>query len=232
MTSSQTGSHDNRVRQHAGELWLQAALAEHASIASFARFAQELMALAAPPDLIAAALRAGLDEVEHAQTSFQIAAELLGEPVGPTSLPLVPPRQLSIPELALSTFEEACVEESLGALIALRAAELCTHPTISEALHKIAHEEAQHAELAWRTIQWTLTTPQAEHVQASIAARIATQEPSQRLHIAAPLEEELLAFGIISGQSLGKLEQQAWTDIVVPLWAELEIQPGPNRTHE
>lgn len=222
MTSSHPSSHDRRVRHRAGELWLQAALAEHASIASFARFVQELMALAAPPDLIAAALRAGLDEVTHAQTSFQIAAELLGEPVGPTSMPLVPPRQLSIPELALNTFEEACVEESLGALVAVRAAELCTHAAIRDALQKIANEEAQHAELAWRTVQWALTTPQAEQVRASIAARVAAQTKPQPMQFTGPLEEDLLAFGIISGQALGKLEQQAWTDIIVPLWTEIE----------
>src|SRR6185437_10769514 len=55
------------VRARFAAAWTADALAEHASIASFGRFALELMAVGAPADLVAAAHRAALDEVEHAR---------------------------------------------------------------------------------------------------------------------------------------------------------------------
>ena len=56
-------------RQRAAEAWAREGALEHASVASFARFALELMALAAPAQLVEAALEAARDEVRHAAAS-------------------------------------------------------------------------------------------------------------------------------------------------------------------
>ena len=49
-----------RLRLQIADRWLEAALDEHASIAAFSRFSLHLMAVGAPPDLIAAAHEAAL----------------------------------------------------------------------------------------------------------------------------------------------------------------------------
>lgn len=54
--------------------WLDSALLEHASIASFARFSLHLLAVGAPPELLERTQRAALDEIEHARLAFAIVA--------------------------------------------------------------------------------------------------------------------------------------------------------------
>ncbi|MCA9546694.1 MAG: ferritin-like domain-containing protein, partial [Myxococcales bacterium] len=60
-------SEDPAQRARLADHWTRQALAEHASVASFARFALHLMAVGAPPDLLVATHQAGLDEIEHAR---------------------------------------------------------------------------------------------------------------------------------------------------------------------
>jgi hypothetical protein len=69
------------------ELWQADALMEHASIASFARFGLQLLALGAPARLVRDAQRAGLDEIRHAEQAFSIASRLAGRVIGPGALP-------------------------------------------------------------------------------------------------------------------------------------------------
>ena len=57
---------------------------------------------------------------------------------------------------ALATFEEGCVEETLGALVASELAESENDPSIRGVLARIAEDETRHAELAWRTLAWAL----------------------------------------------------------------------------
>jgi hypothetical protein len=65
------------LRRRLAERWSRAALAEHASIASFARFTLQL-------------LRGGLDEIEHARLSFRVASVFAGRSLGPGPLPIPP----------------------------------------------------------------------------------------------------------------------------------------------
>ena len=53
------------TRARLGVAWLEIARMEHASIAAFARFALQLLAVGAPPDLILAGQRAMADETNH-----------------------------------------------------------------------------------------------------------------------------------------------------------------------
>ena len=76
------------VRRSAAEHWSRVAQLEHASIASFARFSLDLLVVAAPPSLIEAAHRAGLDELRHARLTFGIASSYAGAALGPGPLPI------------------------------------------------------------------------------------------------------------------------------------------------
>ena len=63
-------------RTRLAELWQADALMEHASIASFARFSLQLLALGAPARLVRDAQAAALDEVRHAEHAFSIASRV------------------------------------------------------------------------------------------------------------------------------------------------------------
>ena len=62
------------IRTQLAMHWEAAATAEHASVAAFARHSMQLMALAAPMQLIRDAHEAALDEIRHARLSFALAS--------------------------------------------------------------------------------------------------------------------------------------------------------------
>jgi hypothetical protein len=144
-------------------LWKDRGLAEHASVASFASVAMALLTNGAPPDLVSDTLLAALDEVRHAQLSFEIASSFVsdGAAVEPGPLPTAVHRyEQNLTKLALSAVKEGCVDETLSALS--MAAELDAAKTayrkssglIFDRLKNIAGDEGTHSTLAWRTVHW------------------------------------------------------------------------------
>ena len=157
-----------------GEEWIQRALGEHASIASFSAFSIALMTNGASSRLVEDALKAGIDEVLHAQMSFDIASRLTGKQVGPGKLP-PSSHQFghNLTALALAVAREGCVDETLSAFAAAIEVEHInevgkglkedsvysevdddTLIFIKDQLLVIAMDESNHSALAWRTIQW------------------------------------------------------------------------------
>lgn len=153
--------------------WAQVGLAEHASVASFARFALELMALGAPAELVGDAHAAALDEVRHARLAFGLAARHAGVPVGPGPLPLADLTvQADLVALAVATVREGCVAETLSALQMAEARDRAEDEGERAVLAGIARDEARHAALAWRTVAWAVRvggTPVREAVAAALA---------------------------------------------------------------
>jgi hypothetical protein len=157
-----------------GEEWTQRALGEHASVASFSSFSIALMTNRAPSNLVEDALNAGLDEVRHARTSFEIASKLIGKEISPGSLPASKHNfSQDITTLALNVAREGCVDETLSAFVAALEIEDIndvlendisgskysnvdrrTLVWIGDELKSIAIEESNHSALAWRTLQW------------------------------------------------------------------------------
>ena len=66
------------VREHLSTYWEREAAFEHASVAAFARASLSLLALGAPPDLLAATHAAAIDEVEHARLCYGLASSYGG----------------------------------------------------------------------------------------------------------------------------------------------------------
>jgi len=136
--------------------WTDAALAEHASIASFSRHSLELMALGAPRELIEAAQRAALDEVAHARASFALASAYAGYAIEPGPLPL--PNLLSLhdrlEDFAVATLLEGCINETLALVVAAEELATADDPAVSGVLERIIAEETEHSLLAWKTLQW------------------------------------------------------------------------------
>jgi len=178
MVEDESISRSDNVTDHdrflLGEEWTHRAIGEHASVASFSAFSIALMTNNAPSDLVEDALKAGMDEIRHARTSFEVASKLVGKPVGPGPLP--PSTHKfgdDLTSLALAVAREGCVDETLSAIVAdlevediARILEEGTHDNIyanierdtlawiKKEMQTIANEESSHAALAWRTLNW------------------------------------------------------------------------------
>lgn len=144
-------------RQVLAAAWQRDAAYEHASVASFARFTLELLAVGAPPDLVAGSQQAGLEEIRHAQLCFGLAARYGGAAVGPGPLELGDVQLASsLREVVAATVREGCVGETIAALMASRALAAATEPVVREVLSIIAEDEARHAALAWKVVAWAV----------------------------------------------------------------------------
>ena len=146
------------IRDRIAEAWLADALLEHASVASFSRWALELLAVAAPPGLIQEAHRAALDEVEHARLCFALAERFSGECLGPGPLALSDVRvSASLEEMVALAIREGCVGETLASLVAREQLAVARDRDVHHTLSQIAEDEARHAELAWRFVAWAIS---------------------------------------------------------------------------
>jgi len=204
------------ARAEIGRRWLDAALAEHASIASFARSAIELLAVGAPPDLVRRAQQSSIDEIEHARMCFAVASTYADRTLSAGPLQPAPPRELDLIGLAVTTFEEGCVCETMAAMEAAALVPLATDPAIRRVLEQIRDEEARHAELAWATVGWAARTggmavQRALRDAAQQLRPVATQVP------ASPFDQLLPAHGIMPAADNHELALQAWTDVITPL---------------
>jgi hypothetical protein len=163
-------------RSEESRRWAQMGLAEHASIASFARFTLELLGAGAPSALVSATSAAISDEIVHARACFALARHYGGaaesELPEPTAFPLPESLGLSndLLHMALSTFTEGCVEETLSAAqLALQAEQKDTPAEIKQMLLSIASDEARHAALAWATVGWALSSSSSSPPLPSLA---------------------------------------------------------------
>jgi uncharacterized protein (TIGR02996 family) len=146
---------DPGARRAAAEAWAQAAREEHASIAAFSGLSLQLLALGAPPALLEACHAAALDEIRHAQRSFEIASSFAGRPLAPS--PFAGAARVGGPttprELARDTLLDGCINEAAAAREA-RSAARAAAPWLAPILAGVAADEERHAQLAWDIVAW------------------------------------------------------------------------------
>jgi hypothetical protein len=137
--------------------WLRDGLMEHASVASFAALTLQLLGLGAPSELVSDSQRAGQQEVEHAQLCCTLASCYAAEALGPGPLNTEGAASpIALDALAIQSWKDGCVGETLGAMVATRALRCVGDPTLKAVLSTIAGDEREHAELAWRIVHWCL----------------------------------------------------------------------------
>lgn len=195
---------------------------EHASVASFARFSLQLMALGAPADLLRDAHQAALDEIEHTRITYALVNLFSKTNVGPDKLPIaVASIDANIENFVKALVLEGCVGETLGAAEGQEAARYAAWPEIAEPLAKIAQDEENHATLAWRTLQWALMT---FGETAKESAKHAFAE-AKVLYSADPKAlESAESVGVLSGKTLGTLRRNVLSDVIEPCARALGIQ--------
>ena len=219
------------ARAALADAYTTAALAEHASVASFARFALDLMAVGAPSDLVTAAHEAALDEVRHARLCFALAGGYRGVPVSPSAFPF----QGSVPitkdlaTLAAETARDGCINETVAAVRAAEELARATDPAVKRALAIIARDEARHAELAFRAVTWAL-----ENGDDSVRRAVVEvfSNAARHLSFGSGLDEALspavaAAHGRLDGDDERKTVVRALAEVVIPCAAALLERTSP-----
>lgn len=220
---------DDMTRSALAEAWRNDAQMEHASIASFARFTLELLALGAPADLVAASQSASLDEVRHAQLCFALASRFSGRAIGPGRLDMTHAlRENSLAECAGWTVIEGCIGETIAALTARAQLDVADDEETRQALLQIAEDEERHAALAWRFVAWALSTGGAS-VRDSVQQAFAEGMQQVRAHRNADLpsvdEDVWHSFGRLTAHEMDKVAEQALTEAILPNVAILLATP-------
>ncbi|MCW5806495.1 MAG: ferritin-like domain-containing protein [Deltaproteobacteria bacterium] len=210
------------VRARLAEAWIAAARMEHASIAAFANLSLRLLALGAPPDLVAAAHVAAIDEIEHARLAFQLASAYRGAPVAPgrfdDAAHLTPANDLA--ELAVETLLDGCLNETVAAFEAELAGETAADPDVAAVLRRIAEDEKRHAQLAWQILAWCLRASERPLLPDLRAALRDADLPAPAAP-ARPHEPDLAAHGVLSDAALGELRCDVLREVVEPCLAAL-----------
>jgi hypothetical protein len=205
------------LRARLSEEWAQDALFEHASVASFGRFALDLLAVSAPAELVEDAHRAALDEARHARLCLSLASAYAGETLSPGPFPfganiaVVP----DLATLAARAAREGAIGETLAAATAAEQLAGATDPAVREALAAIAEDEARHAELAWRTLAWAIRAGGAQ-VRAAVAAVFAELAHSAPEIERDPGDERLAAHGRLGSSARREAAARAMAEIVRP----------------
>jgi len=202
------------------EAWARDGLLEHASVASFGRFAMELLAVGAPSDLLEMAHQAALDEVRHARLTLGLASAYAGENIAPSPFPFGGRVEVSshLADIAARAVKEGCVGETLASVLAAEQLGQATDPAVRGVLSVIAEDEARHAELAWRVVAWAITVGGGE-VRRAVAeafaeALLGQGELAAEASIAQ--EEGLEAHGRLSGPVLRATLARAMDEVVRP----------------
>ena len=207
-----------RITQH----YLGAALMEHASIAAFARFSLQLLALGAPASLLEASARAVADETRHARLCFALAARYGGSSLAPGPLDVSGALdEVELLDVVRLVIDEGCVGESVAALAAHAAADLASDPAVKRLLSGIAEDETRHAELAFRFVAWAAgRDARVERVVRERLAALLTETESALPAVAPipPLEEfeALLAHGVLDAAAQQFVRSTALENVVIP----------------
>ena len=216
---------DPVLRERIATAWARDAAMEHASIASFARFTLELLALGAPADLVMGAQDATRDEIEHARACFSIASRHAGRNLGPGKLDVggaAPATDLAA--VVEAAIVEGCIGETLSALLAEARLARAEDADVRAALRRIANEEARHAELAWRFVGWAIANGGSDiRLVAARAFEASLARPPQAWDsgLRDVPRETLRAHGLLDEVAAREVAARAFSDVIAPCAAAL-----------
>ncbi len=211
----------------------EAAAFEHASVASFSRFTLELLAVGAPASLVAGAVRATAEEIEHARLFFALASYHGGAPVGPGPLDVAGAlARVDLESAAVRAAAEGCIAETISAWQAGEAARVTRDPVVAARLAELAEEELQHCELAWRFVRWALD--RAPSLRPALRAVFA--DPARHLPRGPALPDAvdpalLRAHGMLPREDRLRLASEALAQLVAPA-ARVLLESEPLRRRD
>ncbi|MCB9549956.1 MAG: hypothetical protein H6706_29460 [Myxococcales bacterium] len=152
---------DAATRRALEALWLHDAQKEHASVPAFSRVSWMLAATGAPAALLVGAHRAAMEEIDHAQRCFALAAGYGGRAHTVEPMPDLLLGGLDVTGdarvvLAEESLRDGCLLEDFNADVAAACEAACQEPVTRDVLGRIAREERDHAEFSWDVLAWAL----------------------------------------------------------------------------
>jgi hypothetical protein len=150
--ASTAGSLTTPERARLAATWMRRAEAEYLAVSTFSVLAIDLVAAMAPADVLSLCLRAGIDEVRHAEMCVRMAEIYSGDknlpPPGMSALPDDPERPKLHQALA-NTMLVSCVSETYATTVLSATRDLTEDPTAQAVLTAIYSDEVMHARLGW-----------------------------------------------------------------------------------
>ncbi|MCA9635179.1 MAG: ferritin-like domain-containing protein [Myxococcales bacterium] len=209
---------DAATRERLADAWTDDGLAEHASVASFARFILELLAVGAPAELIVRAQRALADEIDHARLCFALASAYRGAAVGPGKLAIDAALDGSgeLTAVVARALVEGCIGETLAAFHAGIAASEAADPAVAGVLRRIADDELEHAALAWSFVRWALDVGGLGGGEALLDEAIEAAEEAASVPIDEVATRELLRHGRLDPIGEALLRRDGVRTVVLP----------------
>ncbi|HVU05740.1 MAG TPA: hypothetical protein VHE30_28520 [Polyangiaceae bacterium] len=214
---------DESARETLRLRWTEIALMEHASVAAFARFLQDLFSFGAPAELVERTVAAMGDETRHAKDAFALASAYAGKGLGPGVLDAADDRPRSRREVVVTTILEGCIGETVAAVEAAEALARAADPAVRTALARVAQEESRHAELAWKFVSWVLSSGDSELAAETRSAlldvaRGALRDAGKaRGPVSANADGEVLAaHGILDDALRAEIRARALSELFVP----------------
>ena len=139
--------------------WMRRSEAEYLAVSTFSVLAIDLVAAMAPADVISLCLRAGIDEVRHAEMCMRMVEIYSGErrlpPPGMSMLPDDPKRPKLHQALA-NTMLVSCVSETYATTVLSATRDLTVDPTAQAVLTAIYSDEVMHARLGWSYLRYAI----------------------------------------------------------------------------
>src|SRR5690606_19170022 len=197
-------------RQRAADQYREFARYERASVDAFLCAAVLLEQLGAPSELIERHRDAAREEAGHARLALAAALALDGRAATLAELPVTEP------ELELDGFVRDLIHDGcIGELIAAREAEwalaqACVrqHQALRSYWTAVVDEEAGHAELAWRALEWLMAArPElVDRVVHELRVAIRPRRPIDDAHHE--------ALGLPAAQTRATLRQRAIDELL------------------
>lgn len=149
---------DADTRRALADVYTREAMAEHASVASFSRFALQCLSCGAPAELVRGAQQAALDEVAHTELALGLVAAYGGTELRPGRLDVRGSLDGDLDPLrvAESVAREGAIAETVSALIVAAARDAAVDPAVKAILTRVASDELEHALLAWKYLHWAV----------------------------------------------------------------------------
>jgi hypothetical protein len=223
---------DADTRLALADVYTREALAEHASVASFARFSLQCLSCGAPAELVRGAQQAALDEVAHAELALGLAAAYGATELRPGRLDVRGALEglLDPISVAASVAREGAIAETVSALVLAAARDAAQDPAVRAVLTRVAREELQHAALAWKYLRWALEQ-HGDTVREALAPIFASAAAHVGFGSVTPLcgdERAMRAHGYLPIRERRAVAEQALVQVIAPTAAAL-LQPPPVR---
>lgn len=144
-------------RARLAETWRRRAAAEYLAVSTFSVLAIDLVAAAAPADVLSHCVRAQLDEIRHAELAIRMVEIYGGQRVAPPAGMSSLPDDRNTPKLCqavANTVLVSCVSETYATTVLTATRDGTTDPVAHAVLTSIYSDEVMHARMGWSYLRW------------------------------------------------------------------------------